>query len=103
MTVNAKGSKRRTRAQASTQKMRGGELIVQVPPRRSERSGRRSPLKPAGRSPAASVSALEILTMGALLKSGLVGMWAHRKDLPDSPEFASWLRQQAECRGAPTP
>jgi len=33
-----------------------------------------------------------------LLKSGLVGMWAGRKDIADSLEFARELREKAEKR-----
>ncbi|MDQ3003995.1 MAG: hypothetical protein M3R47_01220 [Chloroflexota bacterium] len=33
-----------------------------------------------------------------LLKSGLVGMWAKRKDLGDSAPFARKLRSQAQTR-----
>lgn len=33
-----------------------------------------------------------------LLKSGLVGMWAKRKDLGDSVPFARKLRSQAQTR-----
>lgn len=33
-----------------------------------------------------------------LLKSGLVGMWAKRKDLGDSVTFARKLRSQAQTR-----
>jgi hypothetical protein len=39
------------------------------------------------------------MTGADLLKSGLVGMWAERKDLGDSLEFARQLRQKAEKRG----
>lgn len=34
-----------------------------------------------------------------LLKSKLVGMWANRKDIGDSVEFARKLRNQAQSRG----
>ncbi len=40
------------------------------------------------------------MTGADLLNSGLVGMWAGRKDLGDSLEFARQLRQKAENRGA---
>ena len=33
-----------------------------------------------------------------LLKSGLVGMWADRKDIGDSVSFAKKLREQAQTR-----
>jgi hypothetical protein len=39
------------------------------------------------------------LTANDLLKSGLVGMWAGRKDLGNSLDFARSLRSQAEKRG----
>ncbi len=34
-----------------------------------------------------------------LLNSGLVGIWANRKDIGDSVSFARKLRQQAQTRG----
>jgi hypothetical protein len=33
-----------------------------------------------------------------LLQSGLVGIWAGRKDISDSREFARRLREQAQSR-----
>ena len=39
------------------------------------------------------------LTGKDLLKSGLVGMWAKRKDIGDSVAFARKLRAQAQSRG----
>lgn len=36
------------------------------------------------------------MTAADLLKSGMVGMWADRKDIGDSLEFARSLRRQAE-------
>ncbi len=38
------------------------------------------------------------MTGADLLKSGLVGIWADRKDIGDSLEFARQLRQKAERR-----
>jgi len=38
------------------------------------------------------------MTGADLLKSGLVGMWAARKDIGDSLEFARELRNKAEKR-----
>lgn len=38
------------------------------------------------------------LTARELAASGLVGLWADRTDLPDSPEYARQLRRQAEQR-----
>jgi hypothetical protein len=38
------------------------------------------------------------MTATDLLKSGLVGMWADRKDIGDSLEFARTLRSQASQR-----
>jgi hypothetical protein len=38
------------------------------------------------------------MTAADLLKSGLVGMWADRKDIGDSLEFARTLRSQASQR-----
>jgi hypothetical protein len=40
----------------------------------------------------------ETLTAQALATSELVGLWADRTDLPDSPEYARQLRRQAEQR-----
>ncbi|PSQ80024.1 MAG: hypothetical protein BRD46_05170 [Bacteroidetes bacterium QS_8_68_15] len=38
-------------------------------------------------------------TAGTLLESKLVGLWEHRDDeLPDSPEYARQLREQAQRR-----
>ena len=39
------------------------------------------------------------MTAADLLKSGLVGIWAGRKDIGDSFEFARELRKKAENRG----
>ena len=39
------------------------------------------------------------LTARDLLQSGLVGLWADRKDIEDSLGFARKLREQAEHRG----
>ena len=38
------------------------------------------------------------MTGSDLLRSGLVGMWAERKDIDDSLEFARELRKEAEKR-----
>ena len=38
------------------------------------------------------------MTGSDLLRSGLVGMWAERKDIGDSLEFARELRKEAEKR-----
>jgi hypothetical protein len=38
------------------------------------------------------------LTARALLESGLVGIWAGREDIEDSPSFARRLRREAEHR-----
>jgi hypothetical protein len=38
------------------------------------------------------------MTAAGLLSSGLAGMWAERKDLGNSQEFARRLRQTAERR-----
>jgi hypothetical protein len=46
--------------------------------------------------------ARKTMTAADLLDSGLVGMWAHRKDIPDSSEYARQLRQQAEHREIPS-
>lgn len=40
----------------------------------------------------------ESMTAGDLLASGLVGMWADRKDMGDSLEFARALRSRASQR-----
>jgi len=39
------------------------------------------------------------LTGKDLLNSGLVGMWAKRKDIGDNVAFARKLRAQAQSRG----
>jgi hypothetical protein len=39
------------------------------------------------------------LSASELLQSGLVGIWAGRKDIGDSREFARRLREQAQTRG----
>lgn len=39
------------------------------------------------------------MTLGDLLNSGLVGMWADRTDITDSVEFARKLREQESSRG----
>ena len=38
------------------------------------------------------------LTAQDLLQSGLVGLWANRDDIGDSPDFARSLRRKAEHR-----
>jgi hypothetical protein len=38
------------------------------------------------------------MTLGDLLKSGIVGMWKDRGDIKDSSEFARKLRKKAETR-----
>ncbi len=38
-------------------------------------------------------------TLGALLASGLVGLWSDRTDIADSVTFARTLREAAERRG----
>ena len=38
------------------------------------------------------------MTAHDLLDSGLVGMWADRKDIADSSQFARRLRERAEAR-----
>jgi hypothetical protein len=40
----------------------------------------------------------QTLTAHALATSELVGLWADRTDLPDSPDYARQLRRQAEQR-----
>lgn len=40
------------------------------------------------------------MTAANLLDSGLVGMWADRKDIDDSLEFARMLRAQASQRNS---
>ena len=39
------------------------------------------------------------MTGQELLNSGLVGMWAKRKDIGDSVEYARKLRAQSQVRG----
>ncbi len=38
------------------------------------------------------------ITLGEILESGLVGMWADRTDIQDSVEFARQLRRRASRR-----
>ncbi len=38
------------------------------------------------------------MTAGELLRSPMAGMWADRKDIGDSSEFARRLREQAQIR-----
>jgi hypothetical protein len=38
------------------------------------------------------------LTLGDLLDSPLIGMWADREDITESAEFARHLREQAQRR-----
>jgi hypothetical protein len=38
------------------------------------------------------------MTADALLKSGLIGLWADREDIQDSREFARALRERAQSR-----
>jgi hypothetical protein len=40
----------------------------------------------------------KFLTLGDLLESPLVGMWADREDIADSAEFARQLRERASRR-----
>ena len=42
-----------------------------------------------------------IVTAADMLQSDLFGIWANRKDIDDSLEYARMLRQQAESRGRP--
>jgi len=39
------------------------------------------------------------LTVGQLRESGLIGLWADRKDIADSATYARELREQAQRRG----
>lgn len=41
----------------------------------------------------------ERLTVGAFLRSGLVGLWQDRDDIADPQAFARRLREQAQNRG----
>jgi hypothetical protein len=43
-------------------------------------------------------SDIEGVSLGALLESGLVGLWANRTDISDSVEFARDLRRRASRR-----
>lgn len=43
----------------------------------------------------------KIVTAADMLQSDLFGLWADRKDIGDSLEFARSLRRQAELRGKP--
>lgn len=47
----------------------------------------------------ADTAGLRSMTASDLLTSGVVGLWANRKDLGDSLEYARQLRQIAERRG----
>jgi hypothetical protein len=40
----------------------------------------------------------KVLTLGDLLDSPLVGMWADREDIVDSAEYARQLREKAQRR-----
>jgi hypothetical protein len=40
----------------------------------------------------------KVLTLGDLLESPLVGMWADREDIEDGAEFARQLRDRASKR-----
>jgi len=59
-------------------------------------------LRHRGRSVRATVDAKDTLrsplTARELAASDLVGLWADRTDLPDSPDYARQLRRQAEKR-----
>ncbi len=46
-------------------------------------------------------AASERLTVGDLLRSGLIGLWQDRDDIGDASTFARRLREQAERRGDP--
>jgi hypothetical protein len=48
--------------------------------------------------PNEKIVAKKSMTAAALLKSGLVGIWANRKDMGDSLEFAHNIRKHAEHR-----
>ncbi len=41
----------------------------------------------------------KVLTLGDLLESPLVGMWADREDIVDGATFARQLRERASRRG----
>ena len=53
-------------------------------------------LRPAG--PAEIGAEKPIRTLGDILESGLVGLWAERTDIRDNREYARQLRQQASHR-----
>ncbi len=54
--------------------------------------------RPDSTAEAAKRSQGQPLTARDLAASELVGLWADRTDLPDSPEYARQLRRQAEHR-----
>jgi hypothetical protein len=99
MVSKRKISKQARRSQASMREFRMGEMIVRISVSRADEAIRGKPKDMADRARSAPPSAKKELTIGALLHSGLVGMWANRKDLPDSRLFAARLRRQAERRG----
>jgi hypothetical protein len=49
-------------------------------------------------APIETTSKSATITAAALLKSGLVGMWADRTDIGDSRDYARKLREQAQTR-----
>jgi hypothetical protein len=94
-------SLRRRRAQSTTREIRVGEMVVRISVVPAKYKARRTLSRPAGASHSGSATSKKPLTAQALLQSGLVGLWSHRKDLPDSPEFARSLRRKAERRELP--
>jgi hypothetical protein len=65
-----------------------GELEVELPP----------DLPPGPVEVEIRMTQVEGVTLGELLDSGLVGLWANRTDIEDSLEFARFLRRQASRR-----
>ena len=59
---------------------RGQPVEVMVSPRSESKTGRSR------------------LTAGQLRKSGLIGLWRDRDDIPDSASYARMLRKQAQSR-----
>ena len=85
--------KRPRRSQASMREFRLGEMIVRVSVSRADQPIRKSPRQGADRARSVPPSAKKALTIGALLRSGLVGMWADRKEMSDAAGYVRSLRK----------
>ncbi|NWG18341.1 MAG: hypothetical protein HXY41_17085 [Chloroflexi bacterium] len=67
-----------------------GQLKVEVPPD--------LPPGPVEVEIRAKTADVQGVTVGALLESGLVGLWKDREDITDTVEFARELRKRASRR-----